>query len=240
MNFETIPDELFGNIIRLEIYMANKKLTIKGITFPNFGKDDRKKNFRLVFHVGYTDANGDEGVAVVSKPAERHWQWRNPNKDAFLKPTIVGSSVTLDTLVLKNGDGGKIPPLSNKIADIDGTITDVSIQFMDVHDTTAVDFFIKSVLPQLITAWKASGINPVDLVPVSIPGGIKTIIKEKIDFEKLVDSSATFFTKKLKDKVLHSISQEYKDDNPLILSEDNVPWGDAGKTGTYGVTIGIV
>ena len=110
---------------------------------------------------------------------------------------------------------------------------------MDVHDATVADFFIKSVLPQLITAWKATGINPIDLIPVPIPGGIKTVIKEKIDFKKLVDSSATFFTKKLKDKVLHTISREYNGENPLILSEDNVSWGDGGKTGTYGVKIAV-
>src|SRR4030095_8579144 len=190
--------------------MASKKLTIKGITFPDFGKDNSKKNFRLVFHIGYTDANGDEGVSVVTKPTEGHWQWRNKDKDAFLKPTTKGDSVTLDILVLKNGDGGNIDAGSNKIASVDGTITDVSVQFMDVHDKTVSDFFTKSVLPELVKAWKVSGISPIDLIPVPIPGGIKTVIKEKIDFDKLVDSSETFFTKKLKDKVLHTISEEYE------------------------------
>ena len=219
--------------------MASKKLTIKGITFPDFGKDKSKKNFRLVFHIGYTDADGEEAVAVVSKPADGHWQWRNKDKDAFLTPTVTGDSATLDTLVLKNGDGGKIAPQSHKIATVDGTITDVSVQFMDVHDTTVADFFVKSVLPELITVWKTAGINPIDLIPVPIPGGIKTKIKEKIDFDKMVDSSATFFTKKLKDKVLHAISTEYDDENPLVLTEKKVPWGDDGKTGTYGVKIGV-
>lgn len=219
--------------------MAKKKVTIKGITFPNFGKDDSKKNFRLVFHIGYTDTNGDEAVAVVSTPATGQWQWRKSSKDAFLQPKVVGDSVQLDTLVLKNGDGDKIPPLSNKIADIDGTITDISVQFMDVHDKTVMDFFVKSVLPDLISAWKVTGLDPIDLIPIPIPGGVKTIIKSKIDFNELVDSSATFFEKKLKDKILHSISEEYDGTtNPLVLKEDNVEWDD-GKTGTYGVTLGI-
>jgi hypothetical protein len=38
----------------MEILCLVKKLTLKGITFPNFGKDNSKKNFRLVFHIGYT------------------------------------------------------------------------------------------------------------------------------------------------------------------------------------------
>jgi hypothetical protein len=219
--------------------MASKKLTIKGITFPDFGKDDSKKNFRLVFHIGYTDKNGDEAVAVVTKPEEGHWQWRKKDKDAFLKPSVAGDSVNLDTLVLKNGDGGKIEPLSNKVATIDGKITDVSVQFMDVHDKTVADFFAKSVLPELINAWKVAGIDPLDLIPIAIPGGIKTVIKEKVDFNELVDSSSAFFTKKLKDKILHTISTEYDGEKPLALKEDKVPWGDDSKTGTYGVSIGI-
>jgi hypothetical protein len=219
--------------------MAKKKLTIKGITFPDFGDDKSKKNFRLLFHIGYTDANGDEAVAVVSKPDSKHWQWRNKDKDAYLKPKAVDGSVQLDMLVLKNGDGEKIPAGSNKIAEIDGEITDVSVHFMDVHDQSPIDLFSSAVLPELIKTWKALGIDPVDLIPIPIPGGIKTVIKDKIKFGDLVDSSQSYFTKKLKDKVLHSISQEYDGEDPLLLSEDDVEWGDDGKTGTYSVKIDI-
>jgi hypothetical protein len=141
--------------------------------------------------------------------------------------------------VLKNGDGGKIAPLSNKIASIDGKITDVSVQFMDVHDTTVADFFVKSVLPEVITAWKAVGIDPIDLIPIPIPGGIRTVIKDKVKFDELVDSSSTFFTKKLKDKVLHAISEEFDGQKSLVLSQDKVAWGDDGKTGTFGVTVAV-
>src|SRR5262245_28382415 len=127
--------------------MATKKLTIKGITFPNFGDDDSKKNFRLIFHIGYTDAQGNEAVATVSKPDSGHWQWKKASKDAFLKPTIVGNSVNLDTLVLKNGDSKKIPTGSNKIAEVDGTITDCTVQFLDVQDNNLTSFLVKNVLP---------------------------------------------------------------------------------------------
>ena len=184
--------------------MAKKKLTIKGITFPDFGDDDSKKNFRLVFYIGYTDADGNEAVEVVSKPSERHWQWRNKNKDAFLQPTTKGDSVELDTLVLRNGDGEKIEKGSNKIAEIEGEITDITVQFMDVHDKTIADFLVKNVLPELLTVWKASGLNPIDFAP--IPGGVKVLIKDKINLEEMADSAAEFYKKKLKDKMLHSIS----------------------------------
>jgi len=217
--------------------MAKKKLTIKGITFPDFGDDDSKKNFRLVFYIGYTDKDGNETVEVISKPDERHWQWRNSKKDAFLKPKIVGDSAELDTLTLRNGDGDKIPASSNKIAEIDGDITDVTVQFMDVHDKTIADILVKNVLPQLITVWKVAGINPIDLAP--IPGGVKILIKKKFDLEKMADDAAGFYAKKLKDKTLHSISQSFKGGKQIVLKEENVSWGDDDKTGTYAVTIGV-
>jgi hypothetical protein len=217
--------------------MAKKKLTIKGITFPNFVNDDSKKNFRLIFYIGYTDKNGNEAVTSVSKPAEGHWQWRKSSKDAFLKPKVVGDSAELDTLVLRNGDGNKIPASSNKITDIDGEITDVTVQFMDVHDKTPIDFLVKSVLPELIEVWKATGFDPIAAAPV--PGVIKGFIKDKVNLEDLANQAAEFFKKKLKDKMLHSISQEFSGENPLILKEDKVKWGDDNKTGTYAVTIGV-
>jgi hypothetical protein len=76
--------------------MSKKKLNIKGITFPDFGDDDSKKNFRLIFYIGFTDKNGDETATIVSKPDSRHWQWRNPNKDFYLPEKIVGDSAELN------------------------------------------------------------------------------------------------------------------------------------------------
>lgn len=216
--------------------MAKKKLTIKGITFPDYGDDDSKKNFRLVFYIGYTDDDGNEAVEVISKPAERHWQWRNKNKDAYLKPTVKGDSVELDTLVLRNGDSEKIEKGSNLIAEIEGDITDITVQFMDVHDKTVADFLVKNVLPELLTVWKASGLNPIDLAP--IPGGVKVLIKDKFNLEEMADNAAEFYKKKLKDKLLDSISTEYDGEKTLTLKEDKVEW-EKGKTGTYAVQIGI-
>lgn len=217
--------------------MAKKKLTLKGITFPDFGGDDSKKNFRLVFYIGYADENGDEAVEVISKPEERHWQWRSKNKDAYLKPKPKGDSVELDTLALKNGDGRKIEKGANMIAEIEGEITDITVQFMDVHDKTAADVLVRGVLPQLITVWKVSGLNPIDMAP--IPGGVKVLVKDKINLEEMADSAAAFYKKKLKDKLLHSISRAYKGQKTLTLKEGKVEWGDEGKTGTYAVKIGI-
>ena len=214
-----------------------KKLTIKGITFPNFGDDKSKKNFRLVFHIGYTDKDGKNAVAIISKPDSGDWQWKSANKDAFLKPKVVGDSVELDTTILQIGDGKKIPPGSNSIADIDGDLSGVNVQFMDVHDATLADFFIKNVLPDLLNAWKESGVNPIDSVP--IPNGIKILLKDKVNLQQLAEQSIAFFTKKLKDKVLDSISQTYSGGNEITLIDKDVSWGNKGKKGTYAVTVGV-
>lgn len=215
----------------------SKKLTIKGITFPNFGNDDSKKNFRLIFYVGYTDKNGDDAVAVVSKPAEKDWQWKSKNDDAYIKPTVVGDSVQLDTGVLKLGDGNAIASGSNKIVDVDGEITDVMVQFMDVHNKTLGNFFIKNILPELLTTWEATGLNPIDMAP--IPGVVKVLLNDKVDLKKMANDAQSLFAKKGGDKILHSISVEYHDEHALDVKEDHVPWGKDGKTGNYGVKIGV-
>jgi hypothetical protein len=139
---------------------------------------------------------------------------------------------------LKNGDGEKIEKGSNKIAEIEGDITDITVQFMDVHDKTIADVLVKTVLPQLLTVWKVSGLNPIDLAP--IPGGVKVILKDKFNLEEMADSAAEFYKKKLKDKMLHSISTEYDGEKTLTLKEEKVEWGDDNKTGTYAVKISII
>lgn len=218
--------------------MGKNKLTIKGITFPNFGDDDSKKNFRLIFFIGYNNAEGDEAVVVVAKPAEGHWQWRKKTKDAYLTPTLSGNSVNLDTLVLKNGGVKKIDALSHKIAEIEGELTDISVQFMDVYDETFGNLFTTTIFPQLLTAWSSLGINPIDLIPLPIPGSITTIIKKKIKIDELLKKSESFFAKKAGDKILHTISRAYNGEKTIQLIEEQVEWKE-GKTGTFAVTIAV-
>jgi len=38
---------------------------------------------------------------------------------------------------------------------------------------------------------------------------------------------------------LHSISKSYNGESEIVLREENVPWGDDNKTGTYAVTVGV-
>lgn len=222
-----------------------KKLTIKGITFPNFiidkdSIDDSKKNFRLIFYIGYTDNEGNEKATIVTKPDSGQWQWRKKSsKYPYLPPTdIEGNSVKLDTGILRTGDGDKIPLGSHKIAEIDGEITHITVQFMDVHNPSIKSFLESKVLPQVIDHLQSLGINPIDLIPV--PTAFTTIIKDNVKIDDLATKFKTFLTKEKKDKLLHSISQEYNGENPLVLEEKDVKWGKKiNNKGTYGVTIGV-
>jgi hypothetical protein len=216
--------------------MAKKKLTIKGITFPDFGDDDSKKNFRLIFYIGYTDENGDETATIVSKPDSGHWQWRKSSKDSFLPATIVGDSAELNTTVLKAGGKG-LPAGSDKIAEIDGEITDITVQFLDVFDASVGDFLKSNVLPEVIKHLQGLGINPIDLLP--IPGTFTTIIKDKVKIDELAKKLENALVDEDKDKLLHTISKEYKGEKTFTLKEEKEWNKKKHKKGTYAVTIGV-
>ena len=216
--------------------MAKKKLTIKGITFPDFGDDDSKKNFRLIFYIAYTDSNGDEAAAIASKPDSGQWQWRKSSKDFFLPPNIVGDSAELNTSFLKTGGNG-FAPASDKIAEIDGEITDITVQFLDVFDASIGDFLKSKILPEVIKQLQGLGINPIDLIPV--PGIFTTVIKDKIKVDELATKVQNLLTKEKKDKLLHTISAEYDGKKTFTLKEEKEWNPKKHKKGTYGVTIGV-
>jgi len=216
--------------------MAKKKLTIKGITFPDFGDDDSKKNFRLIFYIAYTDQNGDEAAAIVTKPDSGQWQWRKSSKDFFLPPTIVGDSAELNTALLKTGGNG-IAPASDKIVEIDGEITEITVQFLDVFDASIGDFLKSKILPEVIKQLQSLGINPIDLIPV--PGVFTTVIKDKIKIDELATKIEEFLTKAKKDKLLDTISAEYNGKKTFTLKEEKEWDPQKHNKGTYGVTIAI-
>lgn len=217
--------------------MSKKKLTIKEITFPNFGDDDSKKNFRLVFYIGYTDADGEEMATIVSKPDGGHWQWRNAKKSFFLPvKKDLGESVVLNTTFLKAGGSG-FEAKSDKIADIEGEITDVTVQFIDVFDESIGNFLKSKLLPEVIKQLKDLGINPIDLIPA--PGVITTALKDKIKIDELATKLEGVLTDDDGDKMLHTISADYEGGTSLKLKEEKVWNKKKNKKGVYGVTIGI-
>ncbi|HEY0429726.1 MAG TPA: hypothetical protein VGC76_18230 [Pyrinomonadaceae bacterium] len=219
--------------------MANQTLTIEGITFPDFGDDKSKKNFRLIFYIAYKGDDGKTKTTIVTKPPAGFWQWRNPNKKFFLQGTTSGDSVELDTSALQFDDETSgFTSADAQIAEIDGTISSIAVQFIDVKDDSLGGLFAEKFLPKLIDLWKTSGFNPLDLVP--LPGIVTGIVKDNVDLGALADKAEGFLAQGNGDKVLHRINKKYDGTKPFVISDENVVWDTKkNKKGTYAATIGF-
>ncbi len=215
--------------------MAKKILTIEGITFPKFSAKSSKRNFRLIFYIAYTDTEGKAKTAIVTKPAMGEWQWRKPDKDFYLAENKeLEDSIQLDISALSSGENG-FDAEDSKIIEIDGEVTNIAVQFVDVFDASVGDFLKKKVLPEIIEKLKATGFNPIDLLPV--PGIVTGFIKEKVKIEDLATDVENFLKKEDKDKLLHRLSKKYNGKSSQTISGKK-EW-EKGKTGTYAVKIGF-
>lgn len=215
--------------------MAKKTLTIEGITFPKFSKKSSKRNFRLVFYIAYRDKKGEAKTTLVIKPAKGEWQWRKPDEKCYLaEARELTDSYRLDVSAL-HFDANGFSADDYKIAEIDGEIERIAVQFLDVKDSSFLDFLKKNVLTEVVEKFRLIGFNPIDLLPV--PGVITGVIKEKVKIEALADDFENYLKKEKKDKVLHRLSRKYNGKNSLTMSGKK-EW-EKGKTGTYGIKIGF-
>lgn len=215
--------------------MSAKMLTIEGITFPKFHKNSSKRNFRLIFYIAYKDADGKSKTTIVTKPDEGQWQWKKPGDEFYLGETDSGDAVELDVSVLRADNNG-FSETDYQIAEIDGKILSIAVQFMDVHDASIGDFLRNVLLSKVLEEFKKTGFNPIDLIPV--PGIVTGIIKDNVPVDGLMKKLGDIVTKETKDKLLHRISKKHTGKNPFVL-RDVKTGGDKGKNGPYGVTIGF-
>ena len=215
--------------------MAKKTLTIEGIKFPKFSRKSSKRNFRLIFYIAYKDKKGKPKTTIVIKPAKGEWQWRKSSKKNFLaEQRELKDSYRLDVSPLRFNANG-FSEDDYKITEIDGKVERIAVQFIDVKDASFLDFLKKNVLTAAVERFKATGFNPIDLLPV--PGVITGIVKEKVKLEDLADDFADHLKKEKKDKVLHRLSRKYNGKNPFRMSGKK-EW-EKGKFGIYGITIGF-
>lgn len=215
--------------------MPKKTLTIEGITFPKFSKGSSKRNFRLIFYIAYKAGDGKNKTVIATKPSGGAWQWKNSKKDFFLSEAAdLGDSVKLDVSPLRFGADG-FTAEDYKIAEIDGQLTSIAVQFVDVHNSSVLDFLKQKVLPKVIEELKKAGFNPIDLLPV--PGVVTGIIKSRVKIEDLAGKVEEFLLEEGKDKVLHRLNQKYKNEKLFEIS-GRKQWDDE-KTGTYGIVIGF-
>jgi hypothetical protein len=215
--------------------MSVNMLTIEGLTFPKFHKNSSKRNFRLIFYIAYKDADGKSKTTIVTKPDEGQWQWKKPNNDFYIPENELDDAVELDVSVL-HADLQGFSETDYQIAEIDGAIISVAVQFMDVFDASIGDFLRNVVLTKVLEEFKKTGFNPVDLIPV--PGIVTGLIKENVPVDKLMTKLGDIVAKETKDKLLHRVSKKYSGETPFVLRD--VRKGDEkDKNGPYGVTIGF-
>ena len=223
--------------------MAKKTLTIEGITFPKYSKKSSKRNFRLVFFIEYTDAAGETQAIMVTKPATGQWKWGNGTSKFPIFPEgneLGGDSVELNLMPLRAGQNG-FSKDDSKIADVDGKLQTVAVNFVDVADSSIMDILTKKVLPEFVAALQESGFNPINLVPGGglVSGIIKGTIDKNFKFEDLVNKGVEFVQNRNKDKILYSGTQKYTSGKSLTIT-GRKEWDEKKHlTGTYAVTIGI-
>ena len=159
---------------------------------------------------------GKQKRRLSHKPATGEWQWRKPDKDFYLaEKKETEDSVELDVSALSSGENG-FDSEDAKIIEVDGEISNIAVQFIDVFDASVGDFLKKKVLPEVIEKLKATGFNPIDLLPV--PGIVTGFIKEKVKIEDLADDVENFLKKEKKDKLLHRISKKYNGKKSQTIS----------------------
>lgn len=218
--------------------MANKMLTINGITFPNYSKNSSKRNFRLIFYIEYKDGNGETQVTIAAKPKDSQWKWGKPSDKFpfFPEGNDLGDSVELNLMPMRAGQNG-FSKTDSRIAEIDGEIISVAVQFIDVFDASVMDILRDTVLPEFVAALQQSGFNPVNLVPGL--GIINGIVEENFNFDDMVNKGVKFLQKRDKDKILYSKTQSYNGEKQIVLS-GRKEWDEKKHlTGTYAVTIDI-
>lgn len=220
--------------------MAKKTLTIEGITFPKYSKGSSKRNFRLVFFIEYKDSGGQTQAVMVTKPATGQWKWGDGTSKSPIFPegNDLGDSVELNLIPMRAGQNG-FGKDDAEIAEIDGKLQTVAVNFVDVADSSIMDILKDKVLPEFVAALQQTGFNPINLIPggALVSGIIQGTIDKNFSFDDLVNKGVEFVQKRDKDKILYSGTQKFTKGDSLTIT-GRKEW-DKGKTGTYAVTIGI-
>jgi hypothetical protein len=220
--------------------MAKKTLTIEGITFPKFSKGSSKRNFRLVFFIEYKDKAGKTQALMVTKPATGQWKFGNSSSKSPIFPegNDLGDSVELNLIPMRAGQNG-FSAGDDTIAEIDGKLQTVAVNFVDVADSSIMDILKDKVLPEFAAALQASGFNPINLIPGMplVDGIIRGTIDKNFNFNDLVNKGVEFVQNRDKDKILFSGTQKFTGGDSLTVS-GRKEW-EKGKTGTFAVTIGV-
>lgn len=217
--------------------MAVKTLDIavNGITFPNFGKDNSKKNFRLLIDFSYFDKDGKivQGVAATL-PAKKPWQWESDDEENFVPP-VAGTDLEKDATVTLDFLNTVTPRSQRRAFLKEGTrLFEVDITVIDVHDHNFGFWFKESLKFTLDDLLKQ-----LDPLIEMLPNGLLVSVAEKGQ-KKL---SETILEKLLKkdDKVLFTGGLEDDDipnqDGDFVISGKGTLKSSGDKKRDYSVTL---
>lgn len=232
-----------------------KSLTLEGLSFPNFKKDDSKKNFRLIYfitcEVDKVDEKGktikgengqnlkNEITILVEKPKSKDsWHWEKADKNLYLPPVDKNSDpIVLDLSRLKTNDFG-FQSDNYRIEKFAGELKSVRVQIYDVHDKNFGDYFKKVFAVVGADAIKLGG------TALGLPTGVIDLIAKGVmiffgDGKKVADKvDEKDAEKKTKDKLLFGGFSDYKSGDSTITITGKRFW-DGNKEGIYTVKVGF-
>jgi hypothetical protein len=176
---------------------------------------------------------------MVTKPATGQWKWGNSDKPLVIpEGNDLGDSVELNLIPMRAGANG-FSSGDATIAEIDGKLQTVAVNFVDVFDSSVMDILKDKVLPEFVAVLQKTGFNPINLIPGMgiVDGIIRGTIDKNFNFNDLVTKGVEFVQNRNKDKILFSGTQKFTSGDSVTIT-GRKEW-EKGKTGTYAVTIGV-
>lgn len=120
-------------------------IKLEGLSFPDFGNDHSKQNFRLMIDVDYFNENGKPTTTHITFPADKFWQWRDKTKRFYIPPKpAVGKTVGLDLDVFKS-NSSEFSETDLEILVAQGKLHSIAVHIIDVKDESVADIFIKGL-----------------------------------------------------------------------------------------------
>ncbi|MBL8182214.1 MAG: hypothetical protein JNL64_11470 [Blastocatellia bacterium] len=224
--------------------MSNFRLKLDRLILPNFGKNQSRKNFRLVFDISYftDDEKPKIGNSLVILPAEYDWQWRDKSGDKYLPPkdeTV--DPVELDLTVMDDNLNG-FSKLDRQILLFQGKKVDsIKIKIFDVKEKTFGDALIwvaKNVLPTAV----AGALSAVTgTIGSKFVVSLITELNDKNELSSALVSELTKkFGSKAGDKVLFNGAVSEDDVKPGSLKiKGEGKWRNDDRRGQYEVYLNL-
>lgn len=234
----------------------SKTMTLKGLWFPNYGGDDSKKNFRMVYFITcevnkvdannnpVKDANGNvvtqEITVMVEKPKTKDcWQWEKESKNLYLPPkNKTANPIELDLSRLKTNNFG-FQADNYRIEKFVGSLKSVRVQIYDVDDKNFGDYLKK--------VFAVVGSDTIRLIAGSVfglPVAVADLIAKGVmvffgDGKKVADKIGDKDSEqKTKDKLLFGGFSDVNAGDTTIQIEGEKIWS-GNKKGIYRVKMGM-